>query len=142
MSKKQLIIALLILILLPIFSVNAAPPRGLAINQELKQCQFYDPSAMFVLPGGWQDYGSGSIPFSNFKSECEKLGYTYINSPLKMKTNPVYLFVIYNPILIILFLITLINFIKTKKVKYIKYAIILVLIYLISYVLIEYSYSY
>lgn len=140
-NKRNRVIVILFFLLFPLFSVCAIMTLELAVNDELKQCQTFQPTKKVKIPNGWRYYKcTGSNYLIAHKTECESLGYTYIERELKGEINSTYLaiVIVYNSLFLIVITSLLIYFFKTKKRKYIIVSLFVLLVYLLLYSMIEF----
>jgi hypothetical protein len=137
MIKRRAIIIFFFLAY-PFFSIHAMLAPEIAVNDNLKQCQFFQPTGKYMLPEGWRylEYSGSSFDDNDLKNECEKNGYTFLPGELRRgKIDPYYLSIIiaYNGIFIIIAIFLLIDLIKTKNKKIIIALLGLTLLYLVIY---------
>ena len=120
---------------MPLFTILGAQTPKLLVNKELKQCRTYQPTSRTTPPDGWEFHTIQAIYSSTHKTDCEKIGYTYIEGILEGNTEPKYIIMnnIINGLFLLLLIVNLILYFKFKKKKILKFIPIIIILYLIVY---------
>lgn len=136
MKYSKIAIIIIFFLFIPLFAVNAILALELAINNEQKKCQSFQPTREGVLPDGWEYHNFPKASYiSAHKEECEKLGYAYIGGMLPGKSNPIYLTIIfiYNAVFVASLIVCIAMFVKTKKKKILIALPVIIVLYLFLY---------